>query len=363
MADASSPSIADRVPLNLPPLAPAAPSGDPRSESTAALWSLVIGVALLAVKFGAYFLTGSAAIFSDALESIVNVLASALTVYAIGLAHSPADSDHPYGHGKVEFITAAFEGGMLAAAAIVIFVRALESLRYGSPVQDIDIGASLMLLAMVVNGALGWHLFRQGRASGSIALEGSGHHLLSDAVTSIGVLISLMLVKFTHLRWFDPLAGMIVAVYAGAVAANLMRRSFAGLMDEQDHADDKKLRRLLDHHVTLAGAINTRLAETDTNRLPTICSYHKLRHRHSGRFHWVDFHLVVPADWTIDQGHRVASRIETEIEQSLGDAIATAHVEPCNGIACPSCPAVAPDLINVKRPARNRDASAFLIAL
>jgi cation diffusion facilitator family transporter len=336
-------------PLDPSPLAAAAPSGDVRSEFSAARWSLVIGIALLAVKFAAYFLTSSAAIFSDALESIVNVLASALTVYAIGLAHAPADSDHPYGHGKVEFITAAFEGGMLAAAAIVIFVRALESLHFGSPVQKIDIGAALMLLAMLVNGYLGWFLYRRGRLSGSIALEGSGHHLLSDAVTSIGVLIALMLVKFTHLRWFDPLAGMIVAIYAGVVAANLMRRSFAGLMDEQDHADDRKLRELLDRHVTPAGASNTRRDETHNDRLPTVCSYHKLRHRHSGRFHWVDFHLVVPADWTIDQGHRVASRIELEIEQNLGDAIATAHVEPCNGIACPSCPRVPLEEMNVKR--------------
>ena len=336
--------------INEPVLAAAAPTGDIRFESSAAKWSLLIGVGLLSLKFAAYFFTRSSAIFSDALESIVNVLASSMTVYAVGLAHAPADSEHPYGHGKVEFITAAFEGGMLAAAAIVIFWRAVESLRAGAAPQQIDLGAMLMVVAMVINGALGLMLVRRGKTSGSIALEGSGQHLLSDAVTSIGVLIALLLIKITGKTWIDSAAGMIVAIYAGVVATSLMRRSFAGLMDEQDDADDQMLRGLLHNHVTIAGHNNSGPDAAGQERLPTICSFHKLRHRHSGRFHWVDFHLVVPADWTIDQGHRVASRIESEIERTLGDAIATAHVEPCNGITCPSCPTVSPEAINVKRP-------------
>ena len=126
--------------INDPPLAPAAPSADARAESSAAMWSLVIGAILLLLKFGAYYLTGSAAVFSDAMESIVNVVASAMTVYAVSLAHAPADPKHPYGHGKVEFISSAFEGGMLAAATIVMIVQAIESLRHGVAVEQINVG-------------------------------------------------------------------------------------------------------------------------------------------------------------------------------------------------------------------------------
>ena len=201
-----------------------------------------------------------------------------------------------------------------------------------------------MLVAMIANGGLGFFLIRQGKTGGSIALEGSGHHLLSDAVTSIGVLLALFLVKVTGQRWIDPLTAAIVAIYAGIVATTLMRRSFAGLMDEQDLADDKMLHELLQKHVTPAGEKNGQHGE------PTICSFHKLRHRHNGRYHWIEFHLVVPADWSINQGHRVASRIEAEIEDALGDASATAHIEPCNGLTCPSCPKLSPDEINMKRP-------------
>jgi len=332
----SKPSVPS-PPAELPS---AAPSADSRAELHLASGTLALGLLLLGLKFLAYFITGSAAIFSEALESIVNVFAASLTVYAIILAHAPADRRHPYGHGKAEFITAAFEGGMLLAAGFVMVFRSIELLIYGAKVQKLDAGLALVLFMALASGFLGVALIRRGKASSSLSLEAVGQQFMSDAVTTVMVLVTLIAVKLTRQNWLDPVGGLLMAGYVSYVAASLMRRSFAGLMDEQDIADDNMIRRLLDAHLHQPGH------EQST----TICSYHKLRHRHSGRYHWVDFHMVVPGDWSIDQGHRVASGIEYEIEQALGEGNATAHVEPCNGIDCLVCPAKPPEQINTKHP-------------
>jgi cation diffusion facilitator family transporter len=324
-------------PIELPSATPAANS---KVELRAAIGSLIFGIILLGIKFLAYFITGSATVFSDALESIVNVFAASLTVYAIILAHAPADRRHPYGHGKAEFITAAFEGGMLLAAGFVMVFRSIELLVRGATVQKLDLGLALILFMALTSGLAGFVLIRRGKTGGSLSLEAVGHQFMSDAVTTAMVLVTLIAVKLTGRTWLDPVGGLFMAGYVSYVAAMLMRRSFAGLMDEQDIADDNMIRQLLDAHVHRSGESSG----------STICSYHKLRHRHSGRYHWVDFHLVVPGDWSIDQGHRVASRIEYEIEQALGEGNATAHVEPCHGIICPVCPAKPPEEINTKYP-------------
>ena len=279
----------------------------------------------MAVKFVAYALTGSAAVFSDALESIVNVLAGAFALYALILAHRPADAQHPYGHGKVEFMAAGFEGGMILLAAMVIVWRGIESLIHGPAVNRIDAGIVLMAVAMVVNGVVGLALVRRGRKTGSITLEADGRHLITDAVTSVVVLIALAAVLLTGWTILDPLCAFLVSVYLGGVGVSLLKRSAAGLMDEQDDADNALIRRILDRYV---GAPETG---------PSMCSYHNLRHRHTGRYHWVDFHMVVPATWDVRRGHEAASAIEGEIEQALGVGDATAHVEPCDDDDCAAC--------------------------
>ncbi|CAN5496567.1 cation diffusion facilitator family transporter [soil metagenome] len=298
-----------------------------RHEVRAALLALLIGAALLAVKFLAYLLTDSAAIFSDALESIVNVLAAGLALYSVILANRPADAGHPYGHGKVEFVSAGFEGGMLMLAAMVIALRAIEQFWQGAQIGEAQIPTAVGLLAatMLVNGAMGIYLVRSGRAGGSITLEADGRHLLTDAVTSVGVVIALLLVRWTAWKPIDLIAALLIAGYVAITAISLLRRSAAGLMDEQDLEDDRLLRGILDSHAGAGG------------KDPRICSYHKLRHRHSGRFHWVDFHIMVPRGWDIDRAHQVASAIEYEIELALREGNATAHVEPCADAKCSIC--------------------------
>jgi cation diffusion facilitator family transporter len=293
-----------------------------RAETRAAGLSLGAAIALMAIKFIAYALTGSAAVFSDALESVVNVLAGGFALFAIVLAHRPADKTHPYGHGKVEFLAAGFEGGMILLAAAVIAWRAVESLIHGPAVARLDLGLLLILIATIVNGAIGLLLMRTGKRNGSITLEADGKHLLSDAITSIAVVVILLLVRFTGASILDPIGAILIAFYLVWVSIDLLRRSAAGLMDAQDAADDAILREILDSHISADG------------KSPRICSYHKLRHRHTGRYHWVDFHVMVPAEYDVKQGHDIASAIEGEIERALDVGDATAHIEPCTDETC-----------------------------
>lgn len=295
----------------------------PSTERVAASISLVVGVLLMSVKFIAYFLTGSAAIFSDALESIVNVLASGMAFWSLSVAHIPADEEHPYGHGKIEFMSAAFEGGMIVLAAVVITFKAFDTLLFReTPVEGLGVGMALMALAMAVNGGVGLYLVATGRRRASLALEADGHHLLSDAITSIAALAALLVVTLTRAAWVDPAIAILIAVYIAWMGSKLIRRSAAGLMDKQDAGDERMLRTIIESHIGPSG------------KEPRICSYHKLRHRHSGRYHWVDFHIMVPAHLSIAEGHAIASAIEYELELALGEGNATAHIEPCPDQPC-----------------------------
>jgi cation diffusion facilitator family transporter len=299
----------------------------PRAEASAAIISLTVGCLLLLIKFSAYFVTGSNAIFADALEGVVNVTAAAFATYALSQAHRPADKDHPYGHGKIEFFSAGFEGGMILLAAAIAIGKASVSLFHTQELRPerLNLGLLLMSIALIANAVVGLYLVRTGKNHSSITLEADGWHLLSDAITSAVALIALLAVRFSGWVAIDPLAAIGVSFYIALMGIRLVRRSAAGLMDEQDAADDSMFRKILDAHIGPTGGE------------PRICSYHKLRHRHSGRYHWVDFHLVVPGWWDIERGHRVASNIEYEIEQALGEGNATAHVEPCKNDECLHC--------------------------
>jgi cation diffusion facilitator family transporter len=289
--------------------------------------SLAVGIILLGIKLVAYFLTRSQAIFSDAIENVANVVTAGFAVYSIRLAHEPADKEHPYGHGKVEFLSAGLEGAMvLLASALIVGKVGISFLsRESVEVLHLNTGLLLMTIALVVNGALGLSLWMRGRRNKALTLEAEGVHLIVDALNSTIVLAAIAIVRVSGWQWVDPVAALVVAVYIAFTGLNLLKRSMAGLMDEQDPNDQRELQSILDSHIGPNG------------KEPRICSYHKLRFRHSGRNHWVDFHIMVPRWWNIDQGHRVASAIEHEIEMALGEANATAHVEPCADESCPQC--------------------------
>jgi cation diffusion facilitator family transporter len=295
----------------------------PRTEARAAGLALGLSIGLLGLKLAAYFLTGSAAIFSDALETVVNVVAAGFAMYALSVAHTPADEGHPYGHGKIEFVSAGLEGLLIIVAAAVIFVRTLDTLRFRR-VHVGDVGTGLVLLGVAVagNGLTGLYLIRVGRKHGSLTLEADGKHLYGDAITSIAAVIGLIVVKLSGWVYADPIVALLIAIYFARLGVLLIRRAGAGLMDRQDLDDERLISGILQAHVGPAG------------KRPTICSFHKMRHRHSGRYHWVDFHIMVDPDLSVGEGHAIASAIEYEVEQALGEGNATAHIEPCDNRSC-----------------------------
>jgi len=305
---------------------PASPDPATNAMEMRMAWlSLIVGASLMSMKFFAYFLTHSSAIFSDGMENVVNVLASGFAVFALRLAHRPADQDHPYGHGKIEFMSAGFEGGMILLAVLLIATRAVVALATEQQPNDLVIGQIITLISTAICGATGLVLRRQGNRHGSITLQADGVHLLSDAITGVMVLIALQLVRWTGLNWIDPVAALLISVWLAWQALRLLRQSAAGLMDEQDKYDSAILTELLQRHVA------------PTTEQAAICSFHKLRHRHSGRHHLVDFHIQVPGDINVVEGHHIATTIEMEIERTLVDCSATAHVEPCLARDCGRC--------------------------
>jgi cation diffusion facilitator family transporter len=294
-------------------------------ESRTVVASLILAIIVLGIKFAAYLLTNSSAIFGDALESVVVVLTGIFAVYATRLAHRPADSDHPYGHGKIEFLSSGLEGGMIVLTAVLVVARSAKALITGASVENLDWGMGIMFGTAVFTTIIGLWLIRRGRKMGTIVVDAEGQHWLGDGVTTLAAGVAVGGVRYLGWSWLDPVTAICVAVYLVWVAVQLLRRSAAGLMDEQDVADAAMLRGILDAH--LPGG----------NKEPRICSYHKLRHRHSGRYHWVDFHIMVPRWWDIERGHKLASTIEYEIECAIGEGNATAHVEPCDDLACVHC--------------------------
>lgn len=263
-------------------------------------------------------LTGSEAIFSDALESTVNIVASVVALAAILYAQRPPDKEHPYGHGKAEFASAALEGVMIAFAGVVVLIHALEGMaRARPPLERLDIGLWLVVASAVLNGVTGGALLWWGRHSGSAALVGDGRHLLADLLTTMGVVGALLLVQWTGLLWIDTATAVLLATILVIVGGRLIRESLSSLLERQDEGDHAKLRAVLERHAQGEDAV--------------ICSFDSLRHRHDGRAHWIDMHLRVPSKLTVSQGHEIASMVEREALQAVGDGTATAHIEPCDG--------------------------------
>src|SRR6266567_6502158 len=216
---------------------------DSRVRVRAGMISLAVAVVLLGAKYQAYLLTGSTAILSDALESIVNVVAAVFGLGGLIFAGRPADRNHPYGHGKIEFFSAAFEGGLIAFAAVVIIYEVVLSLIRGGEVRQLESGLLIVLAAGLVNLVLGWYLVRTGRKHASLTLVADGQHVLSDFYTSAGIVVGLLLVRVTGVPWLDPLVAAVVALNLMWTGFRLVRHAAGGLLDEED---TRLLNRLLD---------------------------------------------------------------------------------------------------------------------
>jgi len=273
--------------------------------------SLGVGLLMFVMKVGAYLLTGSAAILSDAAESVVHVAAVAFATYSLKLSYRPPDENHLYGHTKIAFFSAGFEGAMIILAAIYIIYESIHKWLGGLHLENLGYGTSLTAAAAAINGSLGAYLIWLGKRKNSLILTANGKHVLTDCWTSLAVLVGLGLVLVTKWLPFDPICGILMAcniLYSGGA---LVKSGWTGLMDTADPAVQKQLIELLDRETSKHGI-----------------TYHQLRHRNLGDSHWVDVHLVFPDKISLAVAHRTATEIEGAVEASLEPhAAMTTHLE------------------------------------
>lgn len=273
--------------------------------------SLLVGLVVLGIKLLAWRMTGSVALFSDALESTVNVATAIAALVAVRYAAKPADAEHPYGHHKAEYFSAVLEGVMIVIAALLILREAWAGFAAPPALEAPLPGLAVNLLASVINGAWCWVLLRQGRRLKSPALVADGRHLLSDVVSSVGVTVGVLAAALTGLHWLDPALAALVAVnilWSGWV---VVRASVGGLMDES--VPEETLARMRDV-----------ISETGEGAVEA----HDLRARPAGSATFVEFHLVVPGEMTVEAAHEICDRIEAGLKAQMENCIVTIHVEP-----------------------------------
>ncbi len=281
-----------------------------RAERLAA-GSLVLGCLVLGLKIAAWGLTHSAAFFSDALESTVNVAASLIALAALRFAARPADDNHPYGHTKAEFFAAVIEGVLIVLAALAIFREALAAFLAPVPLGALPLGIALNGAATVANGAWSWWLLREGRKLHSPALVADGRHLLADVVTSVGIVAGVALVALTGLRALDPALAAATGVYVLWSGMATIGASVGGLMDAAPAESVlRRIRELV--AANAAGAIEA----------------HDLRTRQAGRVMFLEFHLVVPGTMTVAESHAICDRIEAALRAEMTQLMISIHVEP-----------------------------------
>lgn len=283
--------------------------------------SLLVSVILFGFKLTAYRLTGSQGVLSDALESIVNIVSAATALMVLRIAAKPADKDHPYGHGKIEFFSAAFEGGMISFAGGLIVFEAIQALIDGIELQRLSVGLIIIAGAGAVNALTGVYLRHVGRKHHSPALVASGKHLLSDFWTTAGVMAGLTAVWITGLHWLDPIVAIVVGGHLAWAGLQLLYRSGSELMDAEDRTVIETLARLFERHVR-----------------PGIIRIHHTRVVRSGRYHHVDLHLVVPEFWRVDEAHEHANRFEKQVIRDYPmEGELHFHLDPCRRAYCRTC--------------------------
>lgn len=274
--------------------------------------SLAVAVVLLAGKTFASVVTGSSAIYSDAAESVVHVFAVAFAGWALRLSLKPADDTHHFGHDKIAYISSGFEGAMISAAAVLILYEAGKQFVYGVALANLGIGLWITSAAAALNLALGLSLVRIARSTGSSLIRANGIHVLTDVCSSIAVITALILVKLTGWLWWDPICAILAAINILRIGLSLIRDSLGGLLDEADPAIEQQAKDVLDR-------------ETTAREL----AYHNFRHRHSGRAHWVEFHLVFPDTMSVGRAHEEATQIEAAVAQIIApEGRVITHLEP-----------------------------------
>lgn len=285
---------------------------DKREMNLAIRISLGVSLLLLALKGYAYYLTNSAAILSDVSESVIHIFAVSFAAYSMWLSLKPADKDHLYGHEKIGFFSAGFEGAIIIVAACYIFYKSIYKILSGLVVENIDVGIEFILVVVIINLLLGIYLIKKGRRYKSIVLEANGKHMLTDCWTSVAVVVALVLIKFTGWTICDPIFAMVAALNILWMGSKLIKKSVSGLMDRADK----------DLHRKIAAIITQ---ETSARNL----EFHNLRHRESGSKVFIEFHLLFPKDFLLSTAHEMACEIESTLQVSLDrETDVFTHLEP-----------------------------------
>jgi cation diffusion facilitator family transporter len=284
-------------------------------------WVAAVSVVLLLVKFVAYYSTHSVAILTDALESIVNVSAGFIGLYSLYVAAKPRDQDHPYGHGKAEFLSAAIEGTLIGSAGAIILYKAIRNVINPVQIQRIDYGIWLVAATAVVNFIVGYICLRTGKKNNSLALMASGRHLQSDTWSTVGIIAGLVLLYFTGITWIDSAIAILFACFIIYTGYSILRRSIAGIMDE---ADVKLL---------------TRMVEIlNANRRENWIDLHNLRVIKYGSVLHMDCHLTVPWFLNINEGHLEIEALAALIRKEFGESMELfVHTDGCMPFSCQIC--------------------------
>lgn len=258
--------------------------------------SIAVALATLALKTGAWWVTGSVGLLSDALETLVNLAGASFALAMVTIAQRPADADHPFGHHKAEFFSSGFEGALIFAAAVAIIWSAVPRFAAPQPLESLGLGLALSMASTALNGALAWAMLRKGRAARSIALEADARHLFTDVWTSLGIVAALVAVPLTGWLWLDPAIAVAVGLNILREGASLVRRSVGGLMDE---ATEPAVQQAIERTLAQFAHPNVRFDHLAT--------------RSAGERRFVDLHMHLPADWSL----RRAAALRSSVEQAL----------------------------------------------
>ncbi|MFH1113553.1 MAG: cation diffusion facilitator family transporter [Pseudomonadota bacterium] len=297
------------------------PSAGYKTEMRAMCTALAAGLAIMVLKFYAFRLTNSSAILSDALESIINVVASGFALVSLWISARPPDTSHPYGHGKIEYFSAGFEGALIILAAVGIFAEGVRQILTPRGLPHLQSGLSILLGAGLVNLVLAAALIRIGKRTGSIVLEADGKHIMTDVFSSGGVLVGLVLVQLTGWYRLDGIVACLVGIQIVVSGFQLVRTAFGGLMDASDPALLEEICALL-----------------SSSRRDLWIDVHRLRAKRSGKRVQVDFHLILPRDIALEAAHKEVKDLEDILSDYLGgQADVLIHLDPCNDPDCPVC--------------------------
>ena len=284
-------------------------------------WILFVAVLLFSIKIIAWWLTRSVAILTDALESIVNVIAGLVGLYSLTIAYKPRDTNHPYGHGKAEFLSAAIEGTLIMLAGVFIIYEAVSQLIHPKELHQLNYGILLVGISAIINFAVGLYAVKKGEENDSEALQASGHHLKSDTYSTLAIILGLLLIYFTHIRQLDSIVAIIMSVVIMIIGYRIARKSVAGIMDE---ADEKILGKVI--------------ALLNNSRMPNWIDIHNLRVIKFGNVLHVDCHMTVPWYLNVREAHEEIDRLRKLIQSEFGSVMEFfVHSDGCIPNCCPVC--------------------------